>query len=197
MNTTQLRRSTTKLCLTICTILALVVVPNTPAISQSSGGESESGGGEMEVTATATGGLTNARTAAITLKISATIDECRLIPEEYRADCLAQNLREASKIVKNNGYRKLNAEISSAAQQISSIVAQNIDTSAPKLRLGKKTYRAVKKSALSAVNKKAAAVVAETSTVLLRSTGSSALKKVHFTRIAKAVNSTKVLLRSA
>lgn len=200
MKANQLHRSTMRLGkkfgLILCAVLPLVMAQNIPVISQESEG-GHGGGGERQVVTNQTLGLTNARTAAIVLNLGNAISECNLLPQEYQADCLAQNFRETSKIVKASGYRSVNTELDSAAQQISQLIEQNLDASAPKLKLGKKTYRAVKKSAVAAINQKSAAIVTETSTKLLRSTGNSALKKVHFARIAKAVNSTKVLLRSA
>ena len=82
-----------------------------------------------------------------------------------------------------------------ASRSLSSLVSQNEDKAAAPIRKGGKTYRAVKKAAVKAVAAKAAAIVTETETKLLRS-ASSGLRKTHYARIAQAVGSTKKILRS-
>jgi len=77
------------------------------------------------------------------------------------------------------------------------VCSSDLDKAAPKIRKGGKSYRAVKKSAVAKVNKQAKAIIVETETKLLRSAGSSQLRKTHYTRIARAVGSTKNILRSA
>ncbi len=142
-------------------------------------------------------GLNNRRTQSISADISSIASQCQFLPQEYRLDCLAQELKEASRIVKNVGYKNANREIASAAKKLDRIVKRNEDKSAPKIKRNGKTYRAVKKSSVKKVNRQAKKVIAETKTKLIRSAGNSALKKTHYTKIAKAVGSTKVLLRSA
>ena len=85
--------------------------------------------------------------------------------------------------------------MSSASRSISSLVNQNADPAAKPIVKGGKRYRAVKKSAIKSVNAKAAAIIAEAETKLLRSAGSGH-RKVHFQRIAQAIGSTKKILRS-
>ncbi len=142
-------------------------------------------------------GINNRNTQSISADISSIASQCQFLPQEYRLDCLAQELKESSRIVKNAGYKNANREIASAAKKLDRIVKRNEDKSAPKIKRNGKTYRAVKKSSVKKVNRQAKKVIAETKTKLIRSAGNSALKKTHYTKIAKAVGSTKVLLRSA
>ena len=92
-------------------------------------------------------------------------------------------------------YTTAQSELNKASRSLSSLVSQNEDKAAAPIRKGGKTYRAVKKAAVKAVAAKAAAIVTETETKLLRS-ASSGLRKTHYARIAQAVGSTKKILRS-
>ncbi len=192
---------------------AFVISLNVLAYSSGEGGGGSDGGGEVElINRSQSGqrirnkprvqqvngqGINNRNTGIISADISSIPSQCQFLPQEYRVDCLAQELREASRIVRNSGYKNANREIASAAKKLDRIVKRNEDKSAPKIKRNGKTYRAVKKSSVKKVNRQAKKIVAETKTKLIRSAGNSALKKTHYTKIAKAVGSTKVLLRSA
>lgn len=150
-----------------------------------------------EPTVSISGNLTDEATDTIVAELESIVAECSGLPAEYQADCLAQNLQEASTVVNNAGYSEVNTKIRSAGNRISREVSRNIDRSKPTIKRNGKTYRAVKKSAVAKVNKVAAKVVTDTASSLIRSAGNSAVKKIHYARIAKAVDNTKVLLRSA
>ncbi len=142
-------------------------------------------------------GINTRNTGTISADISGIASQCQSLPQEYRADCLAQELKEASRLVRNSGYKDANRQLNTASNKLTRLVKANEDKSAPKIRRNGKTYRAVKKSAVKKVNRQARKIVTETKTKLIRSAGNSALKKTHYTKIARAVDSTKVLLRSA
>lgn len=141
--------------------------------------------------------LSDPDTDAVVSDINSIVAECSSLPSEYRADCIAQNLIEASKVVNKAGYSDVNKQLKSAGKKISREVSRNIDRSKPTIKSNGKTYRAVKKSAVAKVNRAATKIVKSTAKKLIRSAGNSAVKKVHYKRIAKAVDNTKVLLRSA
>ncbi|MCP4123937.1 MAG: hypothetical protein GY751_19490 [Bacteroidetes bacterium] len=122
--------------------------------------------------------------------------ECISLSIEYRADCLAQSFREAGSKATKKVYDPVKNEFNTAAGNIENIVAANLDNEAPVFNEGGKTYRPIKSKNIAGVNRKVSKIVAETATRLIRSAGNSAARKVHFQRIAKAVDSTKVLLRS-
>jgi len=122
--------------------------------------------------------------------------ECGQVPAEYRADCLQQGYRSAAGPASGKAdYSTAQTELNSVSRSIGGLVSQNADTAAQPLRKGGKTYRAVKKNAVATVNSRAAAIITEAETKLLRS-ASSGLRKTHYTRIAQAVGSTKKILRS-
>jgi hypothetical protein len=122
--------------------------------------------------------------------------ECGALPAEFRADCMAQTFRSAASATGNRpDYTGAQTELNRASRSLSSLVSQNADPSVAPLRKGAKTYRAVKKAAVRAVNQKAVAIIQESETKLLRSAGSG-LRKTHYQRIAQAVGSTKRIFRS-
>lgn len=135
-------------------------------------------------------------TAQIVRRLNDAENECGQLPAEYRADCLQQGLRSAAgPTVNKPDYTTAATQLNSASRSIANLVTQNADPAAQPLRKGGKTFRAVKKSAVANVNAKAAAIVAETETKLIRSAGSG-LRHTHYARIAQAVGSTKRILRS-
>ena len=93
-------------------------------------------------------GINNRNTQSISADISSIASQCQFLPQEYRVDCLAQELKEASRIVRSTGYKNANREIASAAKKLDRIVKRNEDKSAPKIKRNGKTYRAVKKSSV-------------------------------------------------
>lgn len=139
--------------------------------------------------------LSDTLTNGIVLVLGAASRECGQLPPEFRADCLQVSFRRAARATENSpDYGAAAALLNSASRRISILVSRNADPAAG--RSGTRRYRAVKKSAVRAVNSAAAAVVTETETKLLRSAGSSQHRKTHYQRIAQAVGSTKRILRS-
>ncbi len=122
---------------------------------------------------------------------------CEIVPAIYRADCLAQSLNRTSKKIRNKAYQPVQSNLQSTANSINEIVEANFDADAPLAKAGNKTYRPVKKELLEQVHKQITKVIVESATTLIRSAGNSVTKKIHFQRIAKAIDSTKNLLRSA
>ena len=122
--------------------------------------------------------------------------ECGNLPAEYQADCLQQGLSTGAAVLTGSENAEARREIQSAQRKIKRLVDQNVDRSKPPIRRGGKTYRAVKKSAVAKVNREARRIVAETETKLLRSASRSSARKTHYARIARAVGSTKTILRS-
>lgn len=134
-------------------------------------------------------------TAAIVDTLNSGREECAALPAEYRADCLQQVLGQASRKQFNGEYQSSSARLREGSRAIKRAVDQNLDPQAETISRNGRRFRAVKRQALSAVNRSASTAIAETATRLLRS-GGRAERKAHYARIAQAVNSTKVILRS-
>lgn len=132
--------------------------------------------------------------------------ECGRYDEVYRIDCLRQGIdmtiARMPDIPENRDAKRI---LKRASRQLASIVSTYQDRSAPVLEVprsanprfkSRRTYRAVKRSALPKAMAKANAVVEEAATQLLRSAENSERRYAHYQQISAAVDSTKTLLRS-
>jgi hypothetical protein len=178
---------------------------------------SSEGGDRGDVTLTDTLGAqtgpaakraSNALTASVVKAINSCNEFCgKLVQKEYVIDCLSERLRNAAKILPSTGdYAEAKIALENASRKLHDLARKNASKKLPRVRMktkGKKpvtTSRpliAVKTSSLKQTNQQAIAIVKEAETVLLRATESSERRKVHYKRIATAVGSTKVLLRSS
>ncbi|MCC2111316.1 MAG: hypothetical protein KDJ16_04715 [Hyphomicrobiales bacterium] len=141
--------------------------------------------------------FSNANTGQAVAIIDSGKRECASAGAAYAADCLASVFESAAaSLARHPDYDPVRKELLSASKKLKALVAENEDKEAPKIRKRGKRIRAVKKASVAAVNRKAQAIVTETATKLLRSAGNSEKRKVHYTKIAKAVESTKTILRS-
>ena len=132
--------------------------------------------------------------------------ECRRYDEVYRIDCLRQGIdMTIARMANRPENREAKQILRRASRQLASIVATYEDRSAPLLEVPRsanprfktrRTYRAVKRSALPKAMAKANAVVQEAATQLLRSAENSERRYAHYQQISAAVDSTKTLLRS-
>lgn len=195
-NVMQLSKKLANLTMVACIAVSFSLVPYTTGYAQE-GGESGGGNGGAEDRGARGQGVNRDATKSFVKDMETAKAQCINLPIEYRADCLAQAFKEAGAKVKKKAYDPVKTELQSAGQSIDEIILANLDELAPVIKVGNKTYRPVKKEAVEAVNQQVTQVVTETATRLLRSAGKSVTRKIHFQRIAKAVDSTKVLLRSA
>jgi hypothetical protein len=125
-------------------------------------------------------------------------DACGRLPVEYRIDCLRATFLAAARLVPSNrpDYDKARRILNNATRGLDRIVEQSLDSEAPKAKLGREMVRAVRKDSARSALSVARLVVTEAETLLIRSAENSKRRMVHYAQIAKAVGSTKVLLRS-
>jgi|GEM_PF-4243684 len=136
-------------------------------------------------------------TRAIVLQLQRGTDRCNRLQVVYRLDCLGEAYAQAAGVAGNRpDYAAATSQLRKVSRQLKGIVRKNQDRNAEKAKLGNKSYRAVKRDALRSANQQATKIIEEAATQLLRSAGNSKKRKVHYTRIANAVNSTKKILRS-
>lgn len=133
------------------------------------------------------------------------IAHCGAYTDVWRVDCLSNELeRMASALPNDRASRQAKTEIRKAAAELRALAAANADPETPAVRRSveidgarRSTTRritAVAPDRVVATNLAADAVISELSTTLLRSASSA--NAAEFTRVAAAVDSTKVLLRS-
>ena len=133
---------------------------------------------------------------------------CESLGDEYRVACFAQTYRElANEIPANGDYAEAREVVLETARELDDLVRRNLDRQKPALTARLTTsagetvrtppIRAVREDRVANLNEQAADILEEAETVLLRSASSDASRAIHFQRIAAAVGSNKVLLRSS
>ena len=146
-------------------------------------------------------------TDIVVFSIEKGIEHCGQYTDVWRIDCISDELeRMARKMPKTAEYSRAKSEILAASAKLRALAQANADPKQPPIRRAAKvgntrrtTSRpivAVARSRVVATNLAADAVISELSTTLLRSSGNSASTARELTRVAQAVDSTKVLLRS-
>ena len=146
-------------------------------------------------------------TNAVIASIEKGTVHCGQYTDVWRIDCISDELeRMAQKMPRTNEYSRAKSEILAASARLHALAVQNADPAKPAVRRAAKvgnTMRtttrpitAVAPDRVAATNRAANAVIAELSTTLLRSAPNSATATRELTRVAQAVDSTKVLLRS-
>lgn len=192
-------------------------VRGSPSASQFGGGIGETGGDAAESdgvrsSSTSTAALvgpasvTNSVTAAVVAQISISSAACEAVGAAYRTDCLANELRALVKKLPAEGeYAAAREALATASDELRRLSRQNRDNSQPRLRITvqadsetkRRPVAAVKQETVAETNAKALAILEDTTTVLLRSAEGNSDVALHYQRIAQALNSSKVLLRSS
>ncbi|MGC9418556.1 MAG: hypothetical protein ACP5EN_06230 [Rhodovulum sp.] len=151
----------------------------------------------------ATPAFSTANTDRIIRRIEAGRDFCAGIAQrEYVIDCLAAQLERVARAMPGPDYRTVGQIIGSAARDLRRLAEANADPDLPRGRVrigGTTSPRAltpVRRDALGRLNRQAAGILQEAETRLLRAGEQSAQRQVHYQRIAAAIGSAKVLLRS-
>ncbi|MEM7438926.1 MAG: hypothetical protein AAF393_04950 [Pseudomonadota bacterium] len=136
-------------------------------------------------------------TSKVTQPLEGAGADCRSAGSAYLASCLSAAYKKAARAAGSRpDYSDARKILNDTAKKLDALARGNADKSAPKKRGKNGRYTAVKPQAVRGVNRTALKIVQEAETKLLRSTGSSQARKVHYQRIASAVGSTKKILRS-
>ncbi|MEO9782274.1 MAG: hypothetical protein ABJH07_00590 [Sedimentitalea sp.] len=130
--------------------------------------------------------------------------------DSYTVDCLAERLgKVADEIPQGTDYDEVRNILKDTSDQLESLARQNRDPSQTRGRATRaatdttpeiRTTRPltpVAPQSLPQVNQQASAILSNTETLLLRSAAGSESKTQQYSRIAEAIGSSKVLLRSA
>ncbi|WP_264212060.1 hypothetical protein [Leisingera thetidis] len=145
-------------------------------------------------------------TSSVVSQLSISAAACQAVGAAYRTDCLAKELQALAKKLPARGeYAAAREALAKASADLNSLSSQNRDNSQPRLRITvqadsettRRPVAAVKQETAAETNAKALAILEETTTVLLRSSAGNSDVALHYQRIAQALNSSKVLLRSS
>lgn len=126
----------------------------------------------------------------------------------YRVHCLAILYTDlAQRIPDSDQYAELKAVVTNMAAELTALADANLDASAPPVAItggrrgaasgGGRAVPAVRTDRLERTIAKAEQILDETATVLLRSDESSRARKVIYASVARGIQSSKLLLRSA
>ena len=150
---------------------------------------------------------TTATTQSIVAMLNDSDAVCSVLELNYRVDCLAQELdRIAESIPEDPAFREVKAALADASAEMGELVRQNRDPDKPRVRVempagsGRQStgsLRPVSPEALDSTREAALDILDRTATVLLRSADNYEERAVEFQRVAQALDSSKVLLRSS
>jgi hypothetical protein len=138
-------------------------------------------------------------TAAAVNIIESAKRECSDIKEIERfrkVDCIRVFLERSVGPLNAPDYADAKREILRGARELKQLVDRNVDNSKPVKRKGFSAIRAVKESAIAQVEREASIILEETAKRIVRAAGNSKVKQVHYQKIARVLDSTKVILRA-
>lgn len=176
--------------------LAVMLAIGGPVQAQTGAGDGASGGygGGYGGGGGATAGLSSTTTRAVTRTIKREINYCRRLDTVYRYDCYRQAYIVASRHMNGNpAYAEAQKALDGVVASLDGIVKRNADPAAPRAQRNLQTFTPIKPAAAPQAKKEFVKALDEAETILLRSADKG---NVHFARIAEAVNSNKVLMRS-
>lgn len=126
-----------------------------------------------------------------------------LADPEYSIDCMGDSLQKAAESLPDDGdYADVKRTLQEAASKLAELARQNASRSLTRGLVqsnglqSSRRLTPVATEALAALNAQASEIIDQAETVLLRSAQSSERRQIHYQRIAEAVGSNKILLRS-
>ncbi len=159
-----------------------------------SGGNGQGAGGGFGGGEGGEAGLANATTDEVVKIITSGVERCRTIDPVYRFDCYRKTYRLAANFLNGRpAYADAQKALITVAETLEQIMARNGDPRVAPIRTGFQTFRPVKPASVPRARAELSRALDQAETVLLRAperTGN------HYARIAGAINSNKVLLRS-
>ena len=151
-------------------------------------------GGDGNYGSTPRSGLNNATTNKVVNLLNRGIRQCQALDAVYRYDCYRQNYKRTADLLERNpAYAVPLKALRNVEGDLQSIVTSNADPSAKRVFKGGAVISAVKPSSTAKAKQTFRRSLDESQTILLRS---SEGKGDHFARIAQALDSNKVLLRT-
>ncbi|MEX0284368.1 MAG: hypothetical protein AB3N23_07125 [Paracoccaceae bacterium] len=139
-------------------------------------------------------GLSNSTTNRVARLIQRSGPQCQRLDKVYRYDCYRVAYTLAAREMEGKAaYAEAYKAVAKVANLLNREVSRNLDRKAPAIQRRGQTFRPVTPQAAPKIKAKATRAIEEAETTLLRSASS---KGNHYTKIAAALNSNKVLLRA-
>jgi len=174
--------------LSLCLILSLLALPS--FASESGGGGDNNDQGDFGGTT----GLSDRTTRAIIKILTRDFRRCQNERKIYRWDCYRQVYRHAgSQLNGRSSYAGAQEALRRVEQVLDAAVTRHRDPTQPTKRRMLQTYAPVKPEAIPQIRAQTERAMKQAQTMLLRAPPHTL---THYTRIAQAIDSNKVLLRS-
>ncbi|MDU9002289.1 hypothetical protein [Sedimentitalea todarodis] len=139
-------------------------------------------------------GLSDRTTNRVVRLLEQGLRQCRALESVYRYDCYRQNYQAAGKqLAGNPAYAPAQQALRDVEYTLANVVNANADPAAKPMRRRGKSFAAISEAAVPRSKAAFTAALDEATTQLLRSANSGG---DHFARIASALDSDKVFLRS-
>lgn len=139
--------------------------------------------------------VSNATTNKVVRTLTRGAQRCGRLEWIYRYDCYRNVYAVAANQLSNkSAYAEARTILLEVERSFDRTVARNEDKSVPRKRRGAEQFRAIKRNSRPTVNRAFSTALEQAETKLLRSASNSG---DHFIRIAQALNTNKVLIRSA
>lgn len=173
-------------------VLSMCMTPN---LTAAYGGEGGGDSGPRTGGSGGSAGLNNGTTKSIVKTLTRGGDRCGRLPKTYQFDCYRWVYKRAADQLRgNNAYSEALRAMEKVEDTLEQAVERYQDPEQRVRRRALETYRPVKPASVPQVTRQAQQAMTRAETILLRSPSN---KQEHYARIAEAVNSNKVLLRSA
>ncbi len=173
--------------------LTVLMISTMPVVSPvyAYGGD---GPDETEIRPPGGAGLSNSVTNRVVRLLKSKFEGCRKFETVYRYDCYRQTYRSAAASLEGKkAYADAYEALRDVEKSLDQIMARSADPQKPKIRKGLQTYQPIKPAAAPKAKADLNRALDQAETKLLRAPDSA---RTHYARIAEAVNSNKVLLRS-
>ncbi len=194
-------------------LLLLLGMPDAAAAQQSGNGPTGGSGGSSSFGEGAAGDSSDRiiilqGDGPIIGRLEQVAQVCALLPRRHRIHCLAYQYEAlAAQIPATAEYHDMRIAIQQAARSLRQLASANVDPAAPTVRVPRVAERvpsiarrqvpAVRSDTLEQTARAAEAILEETQTILLRSAENTRNRSVAYQRVAAAIDSSKVLLRSS
>ncbi|MCF6233998.1 MAG: hypothetical protein L3J36_13015 [Rhodobacteraceae bacterium] len=139
-------------------------------------------------------GLSNATTRTVVRALTRGVARCQRVERVYRFDCYRQTYQLAASLLNGRpAYRDARKALESVEAALDKVMKRHVDPNVARKRQGLQTYSAIKPTAIPRATAEMELALNKAETVLLRAPERTGK---HYTRIAEAVDSNKLLLRS-
>ncbi|MFK7754002.1 MAG: hypothetical protein AB8B51_15835 [Sedimentitalea sp.] len=163
-------------------LLSLSLAAPVPALAYGGGGGNNAAG------------LNNATTSKTIRTLKRGVRGCQRLQPVYRYDCYRQTYaKAASQLTQDPAYAEIRTVLLDVENRLGRTINANLDKAAPQVRRGGSQFRAIRQASLPRAKSEFSAALERAETTLLRSPNGS---NTHVVRIADALNSNKLLLRS-